>query len=161
MKILLVEDDKFFREFYAQKLREKGVEVFQAGNGDEGLQNVAQNMPDIILLDLIMPVKDGFEVLTELAKGEATKKIPVLVFSTLGQDKDVQKAVSLGAKGYVNKSFFDFDTLYNKITELANKSVSPAQVSPPIQQAPQTQPIQPGQTAPPITPANNNKNNNN
>jgi CheY-like chemotaxis protein len=121
MKILLVEDDKFFREFYAQKLREKGMEVFQAGNGDEGLKNVFSNVPDIILLDLIMPIKDGFEVLAELSKSEVTKSIPVLVFSTLGQDKDIQKAMTLGARGYVNKSFFDFDTLFNRITELAKK----------------------------------------
>ncbi len=121
MRILLVEDDKFFREFYAQKLREKGIEVSQAGNGDEGLKNVAQSIPDIILLDIIMPVKDGFEVLEELAKQEQTKIIPVLVFSTLGQEQDIQKAISLGAKGYVNKSFFDFDTLYTRIMELAKK----------------------------------------
>lgn len=122
MKILLVEDDKFFREFYAHKLREKGLEVFQAGNGDEGLAAISQNPPEIILLDLIMPIKDGFEVLTELAKNEATKSIPVLVFSTLGQEKDIQKAISLGARGYVNKSFFDFETLYKRISEIANQS---------------------------------------
>jgi DNA-binding response OmpR family regulator len=122
MRILLVEDDKFFREFYAQKLREKGMEVFQAGDGEEGIKKVAESMPDIILLDLIMPVKDGFEVLSDLSKSEAMKAIPVLVFSTLGQEKDVQKAVSLGAKGYVNKSFFDFDTLYNRIIELASQN---------------------------------------
>ncbi len=121
MRILLVEDDKFFREFYAQKLREKGIEVFQAGNGEEGLKTVSQNIPDIILLDIIMPVKDGFQVLAELSQQDITKNIPVLVFSTLGQEKDIQKAISLGAKGYVNKSFFDFETLFNKITELTKK----------------------------------------
>jgi len=123
MKILLVEDDKFFREFYAQKLREKGVEVFQAGDGQEGLSKVSENTPDIILLDLIMPVMDGFGVLEKLAKNEQAKNIPVLIFSTLGQDKDIEKAMSLGAKGYVNKSFFDFDTLFNKIMELVKKPV--------------------------------------
>ena len=122
MKILLVEDDKFFREFYAQKLREKNIEVFQAGDGAEGLKIAGESIPDIILLDLIMPVKDGFGVLEEISKSETTKNIPVLVFSTLGQEKDIAKAVSLGAKGYVNKSFFDFETLFNKIMELSNKS---------------------------------------
>ena len=121
MKILLVEDDKFFREFYAQKLREKGIEVFQAENGEEGLKKITENMPDIVLLDLIMPVKDGFSVLEDLSKNGQIKNLPVLVFSTLGQDKDIEKAVSLGARGYVNKSFFDFDTLFAKIMELTNK----------------------------------------
>lgn len=121
MRILLVEDDKFFREFYAQKLREKNIEVFQAENGEEGLRKVTENVPDIILLDIIMPIKDGFEVLEELSQNDQTKNIPVLVFSTLGQEKDVEKALSLGAKGYVNKSFFDFDTLFKRIMELVQK----------------------------------------
>jgi two-component system, OmpR family, alkaline phosphatase synthesis response regulator PhoP len=121
MKILLIEDDKFFREFYAQKLREKGVEVYQAGDGVEGVQMVAQSKPDIILLDLIMPNKDGFQVLEELSANEVNKTIPVLVFSTLGQDKDIEKAKSLGAKGYVNKSFFDFEALFTNIMALAGQ----------------------------------------
>ncbi|HVF69273.1 MAG TPA: response regulator, partial [Xanthomonadales bacterium] len=121
MKIILVEDDKFFREFYAQKLREKGMEVFQAGDGEEGLRIVTESKPDIILLDLIMPVKDGFEVLEGLSQNPMAKNVPVLVFSTLGQDQDIQKAMSLGAKGYVNKSFFDFATLLSRILELTNK----------------------------------------
>lgn len=121
MKILLVEDDKFFREFYAQKLREKGIEVLQAENGEAGLKAVQENRPDVILLDIIMPVKDGFEVLEALSQNENTKTIPVLVFSTLGQEKDIEKAMSLGARGYVNKSFFDFDTLFNRIMELSQK----------------------------------------
>ncbi len=122
MKILLVEDDKFFREFYAQKLREKGVEVFQAGDGEEGLKKVSESLPDIILLDLIMPIRDGFSVLEELSKNVNAKNIPVLVFSTLGQEKDIEMAMKLGAKGYVNKSFFDFETLFNRIMELSNKT---------------------------------------
>ncbi len=121
MKILLVEDDKFFREFYAQKLREKGIEVFQAENGELGLKAVQESSPDVILLDIIMPVKDGFEVLEALSQQEQTKKIPVLVFSTLGQEKDIEKAMSLGARGYVNKSFFDFETLFKRIMELSQK----------------------------------------
>lgn len=121
MRILLVEDDKFFREFYAQKLREKGIEVFQAENGEIGLKAVQDSVPDVILLDIIMPVKDGFEVLEALSQNEQTKKIPVLVFSTLGQEKDIEKAMSLGARGYVNKSFFDFETLFKRIMELSQK----------------------------------------
>lgn len=121
MRILLVEDDKFFREFYAQKLREKNFEVLQAENGEEGLRSVQENAPDIILLDIIMPVMDGFEVLESLSQSEQTKSIPVLVFSTLGQEKDIEKAISLGAKGYVNKSFFDFETLFKRIVELSQK----------------------------------------
>jgi len=121
MKLLLIEDDKFFREFYSSKLKEKGLEVVTAENGEEGLANLASFTPDIVLLDIIMPKKDGFDVLTEMGKMQLLPKIPVLVFSTLGQEKDVEKARKLGARGYVNKSFFDFEKLYARIIELGKK----------------------------------------
>jgi two-component system response regulator VicR len=121
MKVLLVEDDKFFRDFYAFKLQEKGVVIEIADNGEEGLKKITESPPDLVLLDLIMPKKDGFEVLTTMQQMGLTNTIPVLVFSTLGQEKDVEKARSLGARGYINKSFFDFDKLYGRILELAKK----------------------------------------
>ncbi|MBI2442789.1 MAG: response regulator [Candidatus Levybacteria bacterium] len=115
MKILLVEDDPFFQKFYFFKLREKQFEVEIAKDGVEAMQFVKQAIPDVILLDLIMPNKDGFEVLQELAADPNLKQIPVLVFSTLSQEADVVKAKQLGARDYVNKSFFDFDSLLIKI----------------------------------------------
>jgi len=118
MKILLVEDDTFFREFYTSKLKEKNVEVEVAVDGEEGITKIQSFAPDLVLLDIIMPKKDGFEVLSEMAKLQLLPKISVLVFSTLGQEKDIEKARMLGAKGYVNKSFFDFDKLYARILEL-------------------------------------------
>lgn len=121
MKILLIEDDTFFREFYASKLREKNVEVVQAADGEEGLAKLQSFSPDLVLLDIIMPKKDGFDVLQEMGRLQLIQKIPVLVFSTLGQEKDVERARKLGAKGYVNKSFFDFDKLYARILELGKR----------------------------------------
>jgi CheY-like chemotaxis protein len=121
MRILLVEDDKFFREFYAFKLKEKNVEVGQAGDGEEALGLIPQFKPDLILLDLIMPKKDGFELLADLQNDPAMSQIPVLVFSTLGQQKDIDRAKQLGAKGYVNKSFFNFDNLLGMILQLSKK----------------------------------------
>ena len=121
MRILLVEDDKFFREFYAFKLKEKNMEVGQAGDGEEALKIIPQFKPDIILLDLIMPKKDGFELLQDLSRDSLMSQIPVLVFSTLGQQKDVDHAKQLGAKGYINKSFFDFDNLLKTILQLSKK----------------------------------------
>lgn len=121
MKILLVEDDKFFREFYAFKLKEKGIEVGQAGDGEEALKLIPEFKPDLILLDLIMPKKDGFELLQDLKNDQILSQIPVLVFSTLGQQRDIDKATQLGARGYVNKSFFNFDNLLNMILQLGNK----------------------------------------
>lgn len=121
MRVLLIEDDKFFQDFYAFKLKEKNIEVVIASNGEEGLQKLSEQAPDVILLDLIMPKKDGFEVLQSMAAQNLTSQIPVLVFSTLGQEKDVSKALQLGARGYVNKSFFDFDRLLATIIEMSKK----------------------------------------
>ena len=121
MKVLLIEDDKFFRDFYAFKLQEKAIQVDVADNGEEGLIKISQNPPDLVLLDLIMPKKDGFEVLATMQQQGLTNTIPVLVFSTLGQEKDIEKARQLGARGYINKSFFDFDKLFNRILELSKK----------------------------------------
>ena len=118
MKILLIEDDAFFQKFYATKLTEKGFEVFVASDGEKGLKMVSEVKPNVVLLDIIMPIMDGFEVLEALGKDENLKKIPVLVFSSLGQNQDVQKALKLGAVGYVNKSFYDLDTLLSKITQI-------------------------------------------
>lgn len=125
MKILLVEDDPFFQKFYSFKLREKQFEVSVAKDGVEGMQMVRQIVPNLILLDLIMPNKDGFEVLQELSQDQSLKSIPVLVFSTLSQEKDRERAKGLGAVDYVNKSFFDFETLLGKIQSILQKTEPP------------------------------------
>ncbi|MFA5136501.1 MAG: response regulator [Patescibacteria group bacterium] len=120
MYILLADDDEFFQKFYSKKLAEEGFEVDLAVNGDEALEKVDKRKPDLILLDIIMPKKTGFEVLEILNARQIIPALPVLVFSTLGQEKDVQKALDLGARDYVNKTFFDFDTLLSKIKKLSS-----------------------------------------
>lgn len=115
MKILLIEDDKFFQTFYSLKLKEAGFDVEVAVDGEEGIAKIQSYNPNLILLDLIMPKKNGFEVLLEKSKDTSIKSIPVIVFSTLGQDQDVKKAMGLGAIDYVNKTFFNFENLLNKI----------------------------------------------
>ncbi len=115
MKILIIEDDVFFQKFYANKLTENGFQVEIAGDGDEGLTKIRSFMPDLIVLDIILPKKDGFMLLSEIQQDPVIKQIPVLVFSTLGQESDIQKALALGAKDYVNKSFFDFNNFLTKI----------------------------------------------
>ncbi len=118
-KILLVEDDHFFQQFYAYKLKQSGFIVEEAANGDEGIKKLTTFLPNIVLLDLIMPVKDGFEFLAEKKQSESQQivNIPVIIFSTLGQEKDIQRAKDLGANDYVNKSFFDYSTLIQKVQQ--------------------------------------------
>ncbi len=115
MKILLAEDDPFFQNFYSRKLLEHGFEVDIAHDGEEAIEKISSNTPDVVLLDLIMPRKNGFEVLAEISKNEASKKPPIIVFSTLGQTSDIERATKLGAITYVNKTFFDFDNLLSKV----------------------------------------------
>ena len=118
MKILLIEDDLFFQKFYSNKLKERGVEVEIAGDGEEGLIKMKSFNPNLVLLDLIMPKLDGFGVLTARSLDENLKKIPVIVFSTLGQEKDVNRAKEMGANGYINKVFFDFNSLVATINQV-------------------------------------------
>lgn len=121
MKILIAEDDVFYQKFYTNKLQEIGFEVILAVDGEDAILKILSTKPDIILLDIIMPKKDGFEVLSAIRSNPITQDIPVIVFSSLGQEDDIKKAKSLGAIDYVNKSFYDFDLLLSKIHTFAKK----------------------------------------
>jgi len=99
-----MEDDGFMASIYAQKLEVEGFDVSLATNGEDGLRLAQKDTPDLILLDLVMPKLDGFQVLERLKKESATAKIPVLVFSNLGQKEDVERCLALGAAGYVIKA---------------------------------------------------------
>ena len=117
MKVLLIEDDIFFQKYYSAKLREQNIEVEVASDGEEGLLKMQQFNPNVVLLDLIMPKKDGFSMLEARNMDENLKKIPVIVFSSLGQEKDLEKAKNLGATDYADKSFFNFDEIMVKISK--------------------------------------------
>ncbi len=118
MKILIIEDDIFFQKFYSTKLKENSVEVEIAGDGEEGLVKMKNTVPDLVLLDLIMPKMDGFAVLSARSQEENLKKIPVIILSALGQEKDVQNAQKLGANGYINKGSFDFKEMAATINQV-------------------------------------------
>jgi len=101
--ILLVEDNDTLRGIYSDILGFGGYEVLTAGDGEMGWEMAKANRPDFILLDLEMPKLNGFEVLERLRADAATKTIPVVVFSAMNMKEDVQKALGLGANGYMNK----------------------------------------------------------
>lgn len=121
MNILLVEDDAFFQKFYSLKLQEKQFTVTTASDGEEGITRAKEQQFDVILLDLIMPKVDGFAFLEARKNDPALARVPVIVFSTLGQEPDIEKAKSLGANDFVNKSFLDFDSLMAKIQAVVRK----------------------------------------
>jgi len=103
-KILLVEDDGFLASIYSQKLELEGYDVNFATNGEDGLRLAQKDHPDLILLDLLMPKMDGFEVLEKLKASETTSTIPVLVLTNVGSREDVERCIRLGAVGYVIKA---------------------------------------------------------
>ena len=114
-KVLLVEDDLALLKIYSNKLKINDFEVSPATTGDEALRKAQTELPDIILLDLILPGKDGFMVLAELKKNTATKKIPVIILSNLGQESDVARGKELGAIDYLVKSDVSLMDLVEKV----------------------------------------------
>jgi CheY-like chemotaxis protein len=117
-KILIIEDDKFLRELIAKKLGGEGYEVLGADDGQEGVQAAHKEKPDLILLDIILPVVDGFEALRQLKEQEATKDIPVIMLSNLGQKEDISKAMQLGAADYMIKAHFTPTEIMQKIEKI-------------------------------------------
>jgi len=114
-KILIVEDDRYISKMYQLKLSLEGYDVQVAENGKQWVDKVKGFMPDIILLDILMPELDGFEVLKIVKGDEVTKDIPVLIMSNLGQEDHVQKGMQLGAIGYVVKSQYTPSKVVEKI----------------------------------------------
>ena len=119
-KILFIDDDTFLRKVYQAELGEHGYEVILAADGEEGLEKAQISDPDLIILGMIMPKKSGFEVLTELQKNPATKDIPVLILSNLGQKDDVKKGLDLGAVDYLVKDDVTLATIVDKVSQYLN-----------------------------------------
>jgi CheY-like chemotaxis protein len=103
-KILLIEDSKVVQQMYRNKLTFENFNVLTADNGMEAIKILSKEKPDIILLDLMMPVMDGYKVLQVIKTDPKLSDIPVLVFSAKGQPEEVEKALNLGAAGYIVKA---------------------------------------------------------
>ena len=114
-KILVAEDDKFLANAYRVKLTKANYEVRMASDGEELLSVIEEFQPDLILLDLVMPNKDGFSALSELRANPRWSRLPIIVASNLGQKEDIDKAKKLGASDYVVKSDLAMKDLVIKI----------------------------------------------
>ena len=117
-KILIAEDDPFLVKIIKNRLTEEGFNVEIATNGEEALKKILKNKYVVVLLDLIMPVKDGFQVLTGLNK--IKNVTPVLVFTNLSQEEDKDEVMRLGAKGYYVKSDISIDELVKTVKDFLN-----------------------------------------
>lgn len=122
IKVLIVEDDSFLREICAKKLAREGFSVYEAIDGEEALKIFEKNIPDIILLDIILPAIDGFDVLKKIRSNKNSKisKVPVIMLSNLGQEDDVKKAMDLGANNYLIKAHFTTEEIVKKIKKELN-----------------------------------------
>jgi len=114
-KILVIEDDKFLRELISQKLVKEGYDIAEATDGEKGIEAVKKEQPSLVLLDLILPGIDGFEVLARIKSDPEASEVPVIILSNLGQKDDIEKALKMGAIDYLIKAHFTPAEIIEKI----------------------------------------------
>ncbi|OGY55161.1 MAG: hypothetical protein A2951_02560 [Candidatus Buchananbacteria bacterium RIFCSPLOWO2_01_FULL_56_15] len=116
-KILIIEDDVFLSKLLARQLEDSGFETVLAANGKEGLAKAVANPADLVLLDVMLPDVDGFDILSQLKAEGASKDAPVIIISNLGQAEDIQQSRQLGAVDHIVKSDLSLDELVKKVKQ--------------------------------------------
>ncbi len=114
-KILIIEDDEMLRGLITQKLSREGYKVTCAIDGESGLKAVKDEMPDLVLLDILLPGLDGFEVLRKIKQDTSLAHTPVVILSNLWQKEDIEKGLALGAADYLVKINFSSGEIMEKI----------------------------------------------
>ena len=120
-KILLIEDEEIMLNLLQRKLTQENYEVLIARDGQEGLEVMEKELPDLVLLDIIMPEKGGFEVMEEMGKIPKLKNIPVIIVSNSGQPVELDRARKLGAKDWLIKTEFDPQEVIDKVVKQIGK----------------------------------------
>lgn len=119
ISILLVEDDSFISGMYQTKLSNLGYQVELIDNGETADERLQQKpIPDLLLLDIVLPKKDGFEILANLRKKKDTANLPVILLTNLGQKPDVERGIKLGADDYIIKAHYTPTEVVEKITKV-------------------------------------------
>ena len=123
-KVLLVEDDPFLSSLLKNRLQKEGLEVTLARDGEEALNSLKSGKPDLILLDLILPKKSGFEVMEEMRSDPQMQfqELPIIIISNLGQPEDISRGQALGAIEYFVKAKTSIDELVEKIKGFLEKA---------------------------------------
>ena len=119
--VLIVEDDVFLAEIYQKKFEMEGFKVSMANNGENGLTDIKKKKPDIVLLDILLPKLDGFAVLEAAKEDPATKNIPIILLTNLGQKDDVQRGLDEGAVDYLIKTHFKPSEVVDKVRKVLQK----------------------------------------
>lgn len=126
-KILLVEDDQFLSDLYNDLLKDEGYEVALANNGEDALKEIMDGQFDLVLLDIMLPKKDGLTVLKQLGDEGKKKAGQVVMLTNLGQEAIIQEAINAGATGYLIKSALAPDQLLDKVRNFLG--VKPAEAA--------------------------------
>ncbi len=121
IKILLVEDDSFLLSMYATKFELEGFKVIMAEDGEKAVRQAIKETPDIILLDIILPKMNGFEVLRQLKAERQTATIPVILLTNLSQKEEIEQGLKMGARDYLIKAHFMPSEVVDKIKKALNK----------------------------------------
>lgn len=117
-KILFIEDEPALQRAVVQVLTDEGYQMFSAMDGESGVEIAKKELPDLILLDLIVPKMDGFAVLGELKNDPETKEIPVVVLTNLEGSADVERALALGAQTYLVKTNYRLEEITQKVKSI-------------------------------------------
>lgn len=120
-KVLIIEDDKLLANLLKKKLKKEGYEASVAFHGKEGLSKAKKIMPDLILLDILMPIMDGFEVLKRMQQDRELAEIPVIIVSNSGQPVELDRAKELGARDWLIKAEFDPQEVVDKVKKQIEK----------------------------------------
>ncbi len=121
IKVLIVEDEQTLLDMYSLKLSKENFEVVKAADGQEGLEKAKSEKPDIILLDIMLPKIDGFQVLKNLRETKGFKNTPIIMLTNLGQNEDKQKGKQFGATDYLVKADTTPTDVVEKINSLIKK----------------------------------------
>ena len=121
-KILFIEDESAIHKTFSDALSNKDYEITSALDGEIGLRLAKEKKPDLILLDLVLPKMNGFEVLKALKADGATKNIPGIVLTNLEQMEDIQKAIDLGARTYLVKSNYDLSEVVDMVKKATEEA---------------------------------------
>ncbi|MEK7649918.1 MAG: response regulator [Patescibacteria group bacterium] len=121
IKILLVDDDDFLLDMYSVKFKEEGFLIDVASSGADALDKLKKGAYDVVLLDIVMPALDGFEVLTRIKKERLAEKAIIIILSNLGQKEDIERGLSLGAHDYVIKAHFTPREVVEKVKQHLGK----------------------------------------
>ena len=120
-KILIIEDEEILLDLLQKKLTQEGYEVTIAKDGVEGIEKIKEQIPDLILLDIIMPKMGGFEVMKELQENDEFPKIPIIIISNSGQPVELDLAQKLGANDWLIKTDFDPQEVTDKVIKQIGK----------------------------------------